>query len=129
MPVTAWSYILGSMSLAGAPPFAGFFSKLLIIVGAIASQMYWLAILVAVFSTVSLGYLLRVINGVFTTRKGVEPTMAHESPPTILLAMIILVALSLTFGIMFRPVLDWIVQPAADVLFNGLGYAKMVLGG
>ena len=129
MPVTAWSYILGSMSLSGAPPFAGFFSKLLIIVGAIASQMYWLAILAAVFSTVSLGYMLRVINGVFTTRKGVEPTTAHESPPTILLAMIILVALALTFGIMFRPVLDWIVQPAADVLFNGLGYARMVLGG
>jgi len=129
MPVTAWSYILGSLSLAGVPPFAGFFSKLLIIVGAVASKMYWLAIVAALFSTVSLGYLLRVINGVFTSRKGREVPSVKESPAMILLALILLVGLAFTFGILFRPVLDWIVQPAAQALFNGVAYAQMVLGG
>jgi multicomponent Na+:H+ antiporter subunit D len=129
MPVTAWSYILGSMSLAGVPPFAGFFSKLFIILGAVAAKMYWVAILAALFSTVTLAYLVKVINNVFFSRKGVEPTPAKESPPVILLAMIILVVLALLFGIGFRPVLDWVIQPAAEVLSGGLAYARMVLGG
>ncbi len=129
MPVTAWSYILGSLSLAGVPPFAGFFSKLLIIVGAVASKMYWLAIVAALFSTVTLGYLLRVITRVFTSRKTEKPTETRESPSMILLAMVILVVLALLFGIGFRPVLDYIIQPAAEVLFGGLAYATLVLGG
>jgi len=129
MPVTAWSYILGSLSLAGVPPFAGFFSKLLIIVGAVASRMYWLAILAALFSTVSLGYLLKVINGVFVGRDGQPKLDVKESPVVILLALVILVGLALTFGLLFRPVLDLIVQPAAEALFGGLAYARMVLGG
>ncbi len=129
MPVTAWSYILGSMSLAGVPPFAGFFSKLFIIIGAVAAKMYWVAVLAALFSTVTLGYLVKVINSVLLSRKGVEPTPARESPPMILLAMVILVVLALLFGIGFRPVLDWVIRPAAEVLFGGLAYARMVLGG
>ena len=129
MPVTAWSYILGTMSLAGAPPFAGFISKLLIILGAVASKMYWLAIVAALFSTVTLGYLVRVISKVFIGRKDVVPTPAAESPPMILLALIMLVAIALVFGVAFQPVLDNIVQPAAEALFGGLAYARLVLGG
>ncbi len=129
MPITAWSYILGSMSLAGVPPFAGFFSKLFIILGAVAAKMYWVAILAALFSTVTLGYLLKVINSVFFSRKGVEPTPAKESPPMMLLAMVMLVVLAFAFGVGFKPVLDWVVRPAAEVLFSGLAYARMVLGG
>ncbi|UCG43659.1 MAG: hypothetical protein JSU73_03310 [candidate division WOR-3 bacterium] len=129
MPVTAWSYILGSMSLAGIPPFAGFFAKLLIVLGAVASRMYWLAILAALFSTVTLGYLMKVIGKVFVGRKSTEPTPAQESPPMILLALVILVVVVVLFGIGFQPVLDWVVQPAAEALFGGLAYARLVFGG
>lgn len=129
MPVTAWSYILGAMSLAGAPPFAGFFSKLFIILGAVAAKMYWVAVAAALFSTVTLSYLLKVINGVFFCRQDREPTPARESPAMILLVLVLLVAVALVFGLGFRQVLDWMVGPAARVLFSGLDYAKAVLGG
>jgi multicomponent Na+:H+ antiporter subunit D len=129
MPGTSWSYILSALSLAGMPPFAGFFSKLFIIVGALQARMYWLAILAAAFSTITLGYLVKVINKAFFVRRDVEPTNARESAATMVLAMAVLVALTVALGIGFKPVLDRLVGPAADALLNGLGYARQVLGG
>jgi len=129
MPVTAWSHLLGSLSLAGVPPFAGFFSKLFIIVGAVSAKMYWLAILAALFSTVTLGYLVNVVNRVFFARKDREPTPAHEVPASMALAMLALVLLTVALGVGFKPVLDKLVGPAARSLMQGLGYARAVLGG
>jgi hypothetical protein len=45
------------------------------------------------------------------------------------MAMLFLVMVTLSVGIGFKPLLDWLVGPAAQVLLNGLGYAKTVLGG
>lgn len=129
MPLTVWSYLLGSLSLAGVPPFAGFFSKLFLIIGAVQAKLYWLAILAALFSTVTLGYLVKVANKAFFSRKDREPTTACESPVTMVLAMLALLVLTLALGIGFKPALDNLVGPAAQVLLNGLGYARTVLGG
>jgi len=129
MPATSWSYLAGSLSIAGVPPFAGFFSKLFIIVGALEARMYWLAVLAALFSTVTLGYLVKVVNKAFFARKDVTPTPARESPGTMVMAMLFLVVVTLLTGIGFKPVLNWLVGPAAQVLLNGLGYARTVLGG
>jgi multicomponent Na+:H+ antiporter subunit D len=129
MPLTAWSHLLGSLSLAGVPPFAGFFSKLLIIVGALSAKMYWLAALAALFSTVTLGYLVKVVNRAFFSRRETDPTPAKESPASMGVAMIVLLALAVALGIGFKPVLDNLVGPAAQVLMNGLGYAQGVIGG
>ncbi|MFO7639164.1 MAG: proton-conducting transporter membrane subunit [bacterium] len=129
MPVTAWSYIAGALSLAGVPPFAGFFSKLFIIVGAVAAKLYWLAIIAALFSVVTMGYLLKVINNVLFAHKDREPTKAKEAPVAILVALVMLAVLALAFGLGFRPVLDKVIAPAAEVLTGGLEYALKVLGG
>jgi multicomponent Na+:H+ antiporter subunit D len=128
MPATAWSYLLGSLSLAGVPPFAGFFSKLFIIVGALSAGMYWLAILAALFSTVTLGYLARIASSVFFARKNREPTAANEAPALMVAAMLGLLVLTIVLGVGFKPVLDRLVGPAANALLNGLGYAQGILG-
>jgi len=129
MPATAWSHLLGSLSLAGIPPFAGFFSKLFIVIGAVSARMYWLAVLAALFSTVTLGYLVSVVNRAFFARKDREPTPAHEVPATMVIAMLLLLVLTVALGVGFKPVLDKLVGPAAENLIQGLGYARAVLGG
>lgn len=129
MPATVWSHLLGALSLAGVPPFAGFFSKLFLIIGAISARMYWLAILAAVFSTVTLAYLVKVANQAFFARRDREPTQAKEAPATMIAAMLFLLVLAVLVGIGFKPALDKLVGPAANVLLNGLEYAKGVLGG
>ncbi len=90
--------------------------------------MYWLAILGALFSTVTLGYLVRVANKAFFVRKDQEPTAAREVPATMLIAMLVLLVLTVALGIGFKPVLDRLVGPAANVLLQGFGYAQGVLG-
>lgn len=129
MPWSSWSYLLGALSLAGMPPLGGFFSKVLIILGAVSARMYWLAILTALFSVVTMGYFLRFINGSLFHRSDCEPSGASESPATMVLAMVLLAVLSVALGVGFKPVLDRVVGPAADVLLNGAAYAHMVLGG
>jgi multicomponent Na+:H+ antiporter subunit D len=111
------------------PPFAGFFSKLFIIIGAVAARMYWLAILAALFSTVTLGYLVGVVNRVFFVRKDREPTPAREVPALMVIAMLVLAAMTVALGIGFKQMLDKLVGPAAQSLIQGLGYARAVLGG
>ncbi len=129
MPFTSWAHILGAFSMAGVPPFAGFFSKLFIIIGAIAARMYWLAFLAALFSVVTLSYLVKVVNTAFFARKDEELTPAKESPATMVFAMAILVILLLVVGIGFREVLEQLVGPAVKVLLNGLDYTRLMLGG
>jgi len=48
-------------SLAGIPPFAGFFAKYYVFVGAIESGYTWLAILGVIMSVVSVYYYLRLV--------------------------------------------------------------------
>jgi NADH:ubiquinone oxidoreductase subunit 2 (subunit N) len=91
--------------------------------------MHWLAVFAALFSVVTLGYLMRVVNKVMFLRPGEEPTRSQESPATMVAAMLVMVLISLAAGIGFKPVLDWLVGPAAQVLLNGAGYAATVLGG
>ncbi len=129
MPLTCWSHILSAFSMAGIPPFAGFFSKLFIIIGALSARMYWLAFLAALFSAVTLAYLTKVVNQAFFARKDEEHTPAKESPVVMVLAMVILVVLIVVVGVGFRGVLTHLIGPAAEVLLNGLNYARLVLGG
>ncbi|MBC7643635.1 MAG: NADH-quinone oxidoreductase subunit N [Thermoleophilia bacterium] len=48
------------LSLAGIPPTAGFFGKLLLFGGAVQADYAWLAVVGALGSVISLGYYLRV---------------------------------------------------------------------
>ncbi len=129
MPVTSWSYLVGALSLSGVPPFAGFFSKLFIVIGALQAHMYWLAGIAALLSVITLAYFARLAGKVYLAR-GVAPlTGVSEAPVSMLGATMLLVVMSLFLGLGFKPALDWLVGPAARVLMDGIGYAQAVLGG
>ena len=51
--------------MAGIPPLAGFFSKMLIFIATIQSSMYAIAILVVLTSVISCFYYIRVIKLIF----------------------------------------------------------------
>jgi len=61
-PMVAGSFILFGLSLIGIPPTAGFVGKLFLFNAAIQGGFYWLAIIGALNSAVSLYYYFRVVK-------------------------------------------------------------------
>ncbi len=65
VPIAAVAMSVFMFSLAGLPPFGGFFSKLFLFGGAIDAGYWWLAAAGAVNSTLSLFYYSRVVKALW----------------------------------------------------------------
>jgi NADH-quinone oxidoreductase subunit N len=87
-PLIAALMAIDMLSLAGIPPFAGFFGKYYLFVAAVQANLTWLAILGVLTSVVSVYYYLRLIMVMYFREGGEGETV---SPSRICLA-------ALTFG-------------------------------
>jgi len=65
------------LSLAGIPPFAGFFAKFMLFKGAVAQGYIYPAVIGVLTSVISLGYYLRVIATMY-----MDPEVAPQHAPT-----------------------------------------------
>ncbi len=86
-PFLAGIMALFMFSLAGIPPFAGFFGKYLVFAGAIQGGYTWLAILGVVMSIVSVYYYLRLIVVMFFREGGAENVLPESRVGTIAVAL------------------------------------------
>ena len=64
-PVISASLAIIMLSMAGIPPFMGFFGKFYVFLAAIESNLYLLAILGVLASVISAFYYLRIIKGMY----------------------------------------------------------------
>ena len=64
-PVISLSLAIIMLSMAGIPPFIGFFGKFYVFIAAIESQQYILALLGVLASVISAFYYLRIIKGMY----------------------------------------------------------------
>jgi NADH-quinone oxidoreductase subunit L len=98
MPVTFWVYLIGSLALAGIPPFAGFFSKDEILTDLNESNLlFYLVLTAAAFFTAF--YVGRQIFMVFTGKaRSKAAAGALESPRLITIPLIILAVLTVFGG-------------------------------
>jgi len=141
MPITFITFWIGSLALAGIPPFAGFFSKDMIIEAVHESHLpgsgfAYVAVLLGVFVTAF--YTFRLLFLTFYGKPRMdEHTLKHvkESPWVVTVPLVLLAVPSLLAGLMFIDPLvfggyfaDAIkVLPAHDVVkeiaenYNGLG--------
>ncbi|MCR4347414.1 MAG: NADH-quinone oxidoreductase subunit L [Sulfuricaulis sp.] len=107
MPITFITTWIGSLALAGIPPFAGFFSKDMIIEAAHHSQLpgsgfAYFAVLTGVFVTAF--YTFRMLFLVYYGKPRMdEHTLKHveESPWVVTIPLILLAIPSLVTGFMF----------------------------
>lgn len=65
LPVTAVAFALCAFSVAGIPPFGGFFAKYLVIAGAYETGYPWLAGVFVIGAVMTVIYLVRVYTKVF----------------------------------------------------------------
>src|SRR3954447_11718016 len=106
MPVTFWTFLAASFANAGMIPFAGFWSKDEIIVGAWVTDQIpitigqILAIVGLVTAFLTAFYMFRLVFLVFTGEPRFDPheIHPHESPPSMTIPLVLLAIPSVALG-------------------------------
>jgi NADH-quinone oxidoreductase subunit L len=102
MPLTAVTFLVGCVAIAGVPPFAGFFSKDMILEALRETGHPGLQILATGVAFLTAFYMFRLY---FLTFEGSEPAAGHphESPATMTGPLLILAVLSVAAGFAATP--------------------------
>ena len=106
LPVTAVTFGVGWLAIAGVPPFSGFWSKDEILAGAWNNnKLLWALLLFAAMLTAF--YMSRAVFMTFFGEKrwgtAEESQKPHESPPTMLLPLVLLAGLATVAGVINLP--------------------------
>ena len=128
MPLTAIFFMIGGAAISGVPPFNGFASKLMIYESVYNFNPILTIIAIAV-SIITLGAYVKAFQGIFLGPKLKEFDDIPEAPNSMLVAIAVLAALVIVFGLMPSLVVKTIIAPAANALVNPYGYYAGVLGG
>ncbi|MGZ8431183.1 MAG: NADH-quinone oxidoreductase subunit N [Candidatus Deferrimicrobiaceae bacterium] len=114
-PVAAVSLAIFLFALTGIPPFSGFIGKVYLFAEVIHQGVYWLALVAALNSVISLYYYARIVKVMFLE----DPTQAGELPvafvPRVMLG--ILVVPTLLLGIYWEPVIR-VAEASVRILTN-----------
>jgi multicomponent Na+:H+ antiporter subunit D len=122
MPVTIWCYTIVSLGLIGIPPFSGFISKWYLAQGALSSGLKvfsWLGpVILLVSALLTAGYLLPVtLNGFFPGDDFDSSAVVKKEPPRVMLiALVILAALTVLFGVIPNPLIGYVSQIVSAVM-------------
>lgn len=115
MPITMGTFLIGSLALAGIPPFVGFFSKDPIIEGAFEINKFvfmflWAGAFLTAFYIFRLFFL-----AFFSTDRLDHHTRehVHESPPNMTIPLIVLAAATVILGF-FREFFLNFLRPSLD---------------
>ncbi|MFH1360624.1 MAG: monovalent cation/H+ antiporter subunit D family protein [Candidatus Omnitrophota bacterium] len=127
MPVTGTTSLIGSMSIAGIPPFSGFWSKLLIIIAAVQAGRYGCAFWAILVSILTLAMYMKIMKYAFYGRCKEKEGQIKEVPIFMRLSMLVLACICLMGGILLIPgISDVFLQRASDVVTGGVNYALIV---
>jgi NADH-quinone oxidoreductase subunit L len=100
LPITFWTFLIGTLALSGVPPLAGFFSKDAILASAIDARspsLFILAFLVAILTSF---YMFRLVFiALLGPAKSDKPSHAHESPAVMTWPLLFLAGLTVVSGV------------------------------
>ncbi len=137
MPKTTFSAVIGSFSIAGIPPFNGFWSKLIILFACIQSKNIIFGLVVILVSVLTLASFLKVLkygfyrennysekeNNLFLVKKNIK-----EVPFFMQFSMISLAILCIILGIIIYPeVKQILISKTVEIIYNGDLYRNLVI--
>jgi multicomponent Na+:H+ antiporter subunit D len=128
MPVTANTNLIASMSIAGIPPFNGFWSKLIIIFACLQKGYVGYGLVCVVGSILTLASFMKVQKYAFLGELKEKYKNLKEVPWAMKLSMISLAAICVLGGLLLLPSLKFFLNDAVNVLLEGRNYAGIVLG-
>lgn len=120
MPVTSVTNLIGALSIAGVPPLNGFWSKLIIIVALVQAGQPVFALIAVLASVLTLWYYLLMQRKAFFGRLNEKWAAVKEAPFWMTAATVLLALLCVGIGILFASTVATWIQPAADILADGV---------
>lgn len=128
MPVTGTTSLVASMSIAGIPPFNGFWSKLIIIIAVVQDGKFVYAFLAVLASILTLASFMKVMKYAFFGKLRENLSRIKEVPFFMKLSMAALAFFCLVCGILLLPgVNEVFLQGAKDVLLEGTESLAVIL--
>jgi NADH-quinone oxidoreductase subunit L len=128
LPYTHWTYLFGTLAIAGIFPFAGFFSKDEILFYSLERHpAFW--VIGAVAAIMTSFYMFRSVFMTFYGKSRLDPEVAHhvhESPPLMTVPLMILAFLSLVGGLVGIPIWEG-AHRFGDFLAPVLAPAKAII--
>ncbi len=125
-PITSFFFALGALAIIGLPPFAGFWSKLYILISVADAGLITAVVLVLIASVIEAVYYLRVVSRLYFNKETVEEREVRRTPITGMLAMGVLALVIIAVGI--YPDYLWnLLKPAAEELVNKAEYIRIAL--
>jgi len=100
MPITSGCCRIASLSIAGVPPFNGFWSKLIIIAAAVMAGYYWLAALAAIVAFLTLVSFIKVQRYVIGGELPERHQGVREVPASMCAAMVVLAIVCVGAGLL-----------------------------
>jgi NADH-quinone oxidoreductase subunit N len=114
-PLLAYSFVVFLFSMAGIPPFAGFFGKVFVFNAAIDAHLYVLAVIGVVASVISCFYYIRIIKVMcFDPGEG-----TFDRPDATLRVVLLVCAVFVILGVFVPGQLAAAATSAAASLFPG----------
>jgi NADH-quinone oxidoreductase subunit L len=101
LPITFATMVIGAFAISAVPPFAGYFSKDLILEGAFLSGHIWLWLVGVVTAGMTGFYMFRLIFITFYGTSRLDPEKehhVHESPTIMAIPLIVLAVLAVIGG-------------------------------
>lgn len=98
MPITAVSFLLCAFSVMGIPPLGGFFSKYMVITGAVTSKQMLIAATFIIGAFMTIIYLFRLFNMIFMGE--VKTHSGGEGSRVMVFSVALLAFLSIAAGIL-----------------------------
>ncbi len=130
MPVTGATNFVASMSIAGIPPFNGFWSKLIIIIAAVQAGRYGYAFWAVLASLLTLASFMKVMKYGFFDRLKERWGRIEEVPFFMKLSMVALALICIFGGVLLLGGINQVfLDRATAVLLRGTQYAAIVFKG
>lgn len=127
MPLTFITYLVGIISLAGIPPMSGFISKWMIFVVLVKKGMFLTAAAAFIGSVGSFLYVFRPLAGVFLGQLKSKHKDVKEVPIFMLIPMLVLVVITVFFGVIPGPVLNMITAVEKELNIQPLEHTMTVI--
>lgn len=124
MPVTSGCCRVAALSIAGVPPFNGFWSKLIIIIAAVQAGYWFLAGLAAFVSFMTLLSFVKVQRYALEGDPSPQTRVAREAPLAMRTAMVCLAVVCMLLGVLTPWHRERLITPAERVLTASTAYIQ-----